>query len=325
MAQDFTLALDSELGRRLSNTPENGWVQLNINRYEEVWTPLDQRPRPSDAPSVGSPRSIIGAWSSMSWDNNRGQLIFFGGGHANYPGNEIYRWDASSLRWHRASLPSEVYRSPNTSAAVYYAVDGLYNAPAAAHTYDSSEFLPIADRFITFGGAAFNTGRYFEKEDGTRTGPYMWDPSRAGANAVGGTEGSQVNPHIYTSVTGGEMWDNRDNLQPPPGEGRPGFGGTYWINGTSAYYEEDGKDVLFLQVSSHLWKYTVNDVNSAATDTYERLTTAPSTPSSGQGAGGYAPDRSNYLRSAGRSYSYWLLDPSGAPVANQRFQPDVEG
>ena len=32
----------------------------------------------------------------------------------------------------------------------------------------------------------------------TKTGPYLWDPSRAGANMVGGTTGSQVVPHILT-------------------------------------------------------------------------------------------------------------------------------
>ena len=140
----------------------------------------------------------------MAWDSNRGALIFYGGGHANYPGNDVYVWRASTLKWERASLPSEVYLAAGT--VLYLAVDGPTYAPIAAHTYDDSEFLPISDRLITFGGAAFNTGHYFDKADGTRTGPYMWDPSKADPNAVGGTAGSQVKPGTYTTVTAGHMW-----------------------------------------------------------------------------------------------------------------------
>lgn len=75
LSESFKLELDSELGRLLTNLPENGWVQLNINEFRDVWTPLDQRPNPP-APSVGGPWGVIEAWSSMAWDSKRGTLIF---------------------------------------------------------------------------------------------------------------------------------------------------------------------------------------------------------------------------------------------------------
>ena len=50
-------------------------------------------------------------------------------------------------------------------------------------------------------------------DDGvTKTGPYLWDPSRADANMVGGLDGSQVAPATYPDVTGGRMWTNRNAI-----------------------------------------------------------------------------------------------------------------
>jgi hypothetical protein len=45
------------------------------------------------------PGSILKAWSSFAWDSNRGDVILWGGGHANYGGNAVYRWrDATQIR-----------------------------------------------------------------------------------------------------------------------------------------------------------------------------------------------------------------------------------
>lgn len=322
LSESFKLELDSELGRLLTNLPENGWVQLNINEFSDVWTPLDQRPKPP-TPSVGGPWAIIEAWSSMAWDSKRGSLIFWGGGHANYPGNEIYRWSASTLGWERASLPSEVINVGSFNN-YFEAIDGIDNAPIAAHTYDNSEYLPIVDRFVTFGGATFNTGRYFEDVDGRRAGPYFWDPSRASANAVGGTQGSQVNPGIFSSITAGNMWENRDNLEPEfSDDHKPGYGGTNWIDGTTAYAEEDGKDVLYIGVGSTLTKYTVHDLSDASKDTYELVGRYIKFPFSFQGAGAFDPIRKVYLRTAGSTFTFWTLENPSRNNENVIFVPQV--
>ncbi len=327
-AGSYQLSLDSELGKRLSNMPENSWVKLSANQFQDAWTPLDQRPKPANVPSVGGPWAVINAWSSMAWDSNRGSLIFWGGGHANYPGNEVYRWNGNTLLWERASLPSDVVRNTQSVfTTLYEAVDGPFAAPISAHTYDNSEFLPLSDRFVTFGGAAFNTGHFFELGTGERTGPYFWDPSRASPNAVGGTLGSQVKPDIYTTVTAGNMWQNRNNLQPAyPGELKPGNGGTEWIDGTSAYAEEGGKDVLYIAVSSQLFRYTVNDLSDPTKDTYQLLGRYIVYPFTGQGAGAFDPYRQLYLRTAGVQFTYWTLDNPGLSNQNVIFTPtDTSG
>ena len=142
-AGTYKLALDSELGKRLSNLPENSWTRLNLNTFQDVWTPLDQRPNPPNVPSVGGPWAVTAAWSSMAWDSNRGILIFWGGGHANYPGNEVYRWNGNTLLWERASLPSEVVRNTQSVfGTLFEAVDGPFAAPASAQSRPAPRHSP---------------------------------------------------------------------------------------------------------------------------------------------------------------------------------------
>ena len=324
VAQNFQLDLRSELGKRLSNLPENGWVRLNLNDYSDAWTPLAQRPTPP-APSVGSPHSIINAWSSMAWDGRRGSLIFWGGGHANYPGNDVYRWQADSLLWERGSLPSDVV-VVDAGQALFETIDGPLKSPIAAHTYDNSEYLPIVDRFITLGGAAFNTGSFFQMADGARTGPYLWDPGKADPNAVGGDPGSQVNPIAFPAVTGANMWENRDNLEPQStGDLKPGSSFLGFIEGATAYGEENGKDVLYIQSGTNLFKYTIHDLAFPALDTYELMGQWWTQPFSGQGAGAYDPDRNIFLRSANGTFTFWRLDSPGPSNFNDNFVPQVQG
>src|SRR5262249_44521284 len=131
--------------QKLTDSSDASWVKLNLNQFVDVWTPAEDRP------FFGSPDRVISAWSSMAWDPNRGDLIFWGGGHANYGGNEVYRWRSSTLSWERASLPSALVQT--SSYPTYETADGVMNAPIASHTYDNQEFLPIVDRFVTLGGA----------------------------------------------------------------------------------------------------------------------------------------------------------------------------
>lgn len=288
----------------LAAAPEEHWVRVNTNHFRDVWTPFLQRANGGNK----LPDAVVGAWSSMAWDSARGDLLFWGGGHANYPGNEIYRWRSSTLEWERASLPSEV---KNISGSRFEAIDGYLNAPISSHTYDNSEYLPIVDRFIVFGGAAFNTGGGFVRTDGvTPTGPYLWDPSKADANKVGGTTGSHVNPDLFPNVVGGEMWDNRDN--------RPNVN---LVNGTSAYAEEDGKDVLYIG-RTELWKYTIHDINDPSRDTHEQVGRTWE-PFGGDGAGAYSPDLEVFVRTARNKFVMWDLENAGPDNLNASFVPQV--
>ena len=86
----------------LAATPEGGWVQVNTNNFSDAW--------PSQAEGVpnSNPAAVVHAWSSFAWDSSRGNLQLFGGGHANYAGNEMYIWQGTDGSWTRGSLPSRM-------------------------------------------------------------------------------------------------------------------------------------------------------------------------------------------------------------------------
>lgn len=303
----------------IAAAPAGSWLKVNVNRFEDVWTPPLQRAQVNGAP-FGEPRKIIAAWSSMTWDPNRRQLIIWGGGHANYAGNDVYRFDVATLRWQRASLPSAVYARFDDRR--YYAVDGPFNAPISSHTYDNQEFLTLLDRFITFGGASYNAGKIFLLDDGeTATGPYLWDPSRAGANMVGGSSGSQVNKAIFPGVTGAHMWMNRDSIVTNGvGSNRPGS----FVNGTSAYAFEQGNESVLVsespQTGGDLFRYRIVDVDQPALDRWDLV--GPGQRSySDQGAGAFDPVRKLYLRTARFGTGYGIVmwnvatpGPSNLPI-----------
>ena len=131
------------------------------------------------APARGSPR---GAARRLHPGTN--WLFVWGGGHADYGGNEVYAFDLETLRWERLSDPAPTDRERTDSYA-----DG---SPRSRHTYDYLEFVPSAKRLISFGGAALypsgsvSTRRISEFDRGSR----RWVTGRradvpAGGNMIG--------------------------------------------------------------------------------------------------------------------------------------------
>ena len=226
--------------------PVGSWAKVNQNVFQSVWTPEDLRPLTLGL--ISDPGHLISAWSGFAWDANRGDLMIFGGGHANYSGNDIYRWRSSTLMWERASLPSEV--TLVSAPLLFNAIDGPNAAPIAAHTYQNNVFLPIADRFMTWGGASYNVGGAFTMPDENNpgqfrlTGPYLFDPAKADANKVGGTTGSHVQRVApYPNILGAGMWENRDIYKNvAPGSPKPGT----FVNGCVTYAKEGGHDVVYV-------------------------------------------------------------------------------
>jgi hypothetical protein len=300
----------------VASIPEGSWAKVNLNLFSDVWTPPDLRPGFYGSP----PARIIGAWSSFAWDPNRGDLIIFGGGHANYSGNDVYRWRGSTRRWQRASLPSEV-KQPDTGVATFFTVDGPDRAPISSHTYDNNVFLPLVDRFVVFGGAAFNDGGTFTLPTSAttkrRTGPYFFDPSLANGNKVGGSQGSHVQrtgPH--PEVLDGNMWKNRDIYGNIPGS--PVLPDSHG-SGCTAYTAENSKDVVYIvarfprgSANLNLFKYVVNDLNNPALDTMQSVGTFW-TGVTDQTACGYDPVQKVLLRSGtnARPFFYWNLNTPG--------------
>jgi hypothetical protein len=98
-------------------------------------------------PQQGYPPYLIQAWSGGAVDTRRSRLLVWGGGHADYWGNEIYALDLPTL-----SIKRIVEPSPTTSQATCASAlpDGT---PTSRHTYDGLAYIAHADRLFSVDGS----------------------------------------------------------------------------------------------------------------------------------------------------------------------------
>ncbi|MDD5036041.1 MAG: hypothetical protein PHE55_14925 [Methylococcaceae bacterium] len=290
----------SPLLNTIEGMSAGSWAKVNTNKFQDVWTPTQyQLPQP-----LGNNESaIISAWSSFAWDSNRGEAILYGGGHANYPGNEVYVWKSSTLQWERASLPTAIKQVATPTGSSYVTVDNGAS-PLAAHTYDNSVYLSKADRFLTFGGASYNSGSIYAKQDASgalvSTGPYAFDPSRANGNLVGGADGTGVD----STIKGGNMWQNLDIFANQSSSVLP----QQFVNGMADATVENGKDVVYVvgsnQTVNSLYRYEINDINNPSLNTWSLVGTYEPHTLSGLGTGAYDPVHKLFIRT-GDVYNYF--------------------
>lgn len=100
----------------------------------------------------GNCRYVIAAWNGGIADTKMNRLIIWGGGHADYAGNEIYSFDLNPLRIERLNDPSPV----NTSGkCVETLSDGK---PNSRHTYAGLAYIVHANRMFSFGGSLNQCG-----------------------------------------------------------------------------------------------------------------------------------------------------------------------
>ena len=146
-----------------SEAPE-GWSKLDsVNTFNDVAVTREEHAAivaDGSAPFWGGTgsRSAFIAWTSAAFDQQNQTLYFFGGGHSNYGGNEIYSFDLVHKQWSRVSEPSpltipEAHWSKADTIA-YLPEQG----PLSTHTYDNFEWNPVTNTiwYVTdehgFGG-----------------------------------------------------------------------------------------------------------------------------------------------------------------------------
>jgi PKD repeat protein len=314
----------------IATAPPGSWVNLSTNSISDVWTPWPLRPNDDWTPS-----SVIDSWGGMAWDSTRKKLFVKGGGHANYPGNEVYSWDATSGLWSRASLPSTLVPVNHPSAPLsQMPIDGaVKGAPNSCHEYSSPAYLPVADRIVFFCGGGFNGGltNIFQRTDGSAfyPGPFFFDPAKADPWKVGGTQGSHVKRDpLYSdpnSIAAGNMWQGREVWGALPIGDGPAF-----LNSTSAYRKENGQDVLYVAASNgngssalFLHRYVVPSQANPGADSWTRVGAYWNGYADGQGAGVIHPELNLFIRSTGSGSQFmsWSLDP--AKMANLSSNQDT--
>lgn len=95
-------------------------------------------------------QNVIAAWSGGIADIKRNRLIFWGGGHSDYAGNEVYALDLNALKMLRLNNPSIPFGF-NTETNP----DGL---PSSRHTYGGLSYVPSADKMFAHGGGLYGDG-----------------------------------------------------------------------------------------------------------------------------------------------------------------------
>lgn len=126
-----------EVYEAVANLLPGQWYEVPNTRVEDL------APSP---PPEGEIDGIFKGWGGAAYDTARDRLYVWGGGHANYAGNEVYGFDMKELYWSRLTDPS-----PYPASGVLHA-DG---APMARHTYDTLAYLPTIDRMIVPGGGGY--------------------------------------------------------------------------------------------------------------------------------------------------------------------------
>ncbi len=291
----------------LQSAQAGAWIRVDGN-FEEVKAPVDL------VPNRGNPSKIIDAWGAMAYNPAAGDIMITGGGHANYRGNDVYAFSILDLEWRRLSLPSDVVADPDRPPR-FETVDGPEDSPISSHLYDGLAYLQVADRMLSFGGAAFNDASYYTIEDPVtgelrRTGPYTFDPNKADGNKVGGLDFSGVDP----TIEGTQAWENRDSVYRLE---QAGFNGGF--AGTSSHaFVEDGKDVILFKPQQppapSLWKLTINDPDNPDADTYELVGLA-GVGSGAVGGGSYDPGRQYYLQVQDTVLVLWDLSSDSLAVS----------
>lgn len=145
----FQGAIYSHANFFTSGLAQNTWYRVPFSNMTRV-LPI---PTPDPVESTGS--VVMSTWSGAAFDSTNDRLIVWGGGHADYAGNEVYIFDLNSLTWTRFNDPTyTVSANVGDEAIGYYRdVNGNidYQQPRARHTYNSLEYYPSQNKFLAFG------------------------------------------------------------------------------------------------------------------------------------------------------------------------------
>ena len=114
-----------------------GWYQI----------PNTQQAPVCPADTTGC-QNVIAAWGSGIADTKRNRLVFWGGGHGDYGGNEVYALDLNTLQMLRLNNHSPL----NTGSCIETLSDGN---PNARHSYDDLAYIASADQMFSYTGALY--------------------------------------------------------------------------------------------------------------------------------------------------------------------------
>lgn len=149
VSNQFSVTVQSSVPSWVPGLTLNAWTTLgNVNTFQAV-----------KAPNIGQGNAdgVFTAWGGAALatgQGSHGSFVHWNGGHTDYYGNEVYRFDLSTLTWSRLN---ETSPSPFSSTSW---PDGLRNDgnPAVPHTYYFVGYRPNGNQFYTTRRETTNAG-----------------------------------------------------------------------------------------------------------------------------------------------------------------------
>lgn len=142
-----------DLSALLAHRPAPGhWAEIPATSARSVLLPRDQAPL--DGGVMGSD-AAIDAYSGAAWDGGR-FWYFHGGGHTDYSGNEVYRFDLERLAWERLTMPTALAPDPTDPPCPRQLATDTAGRPAdpaaprSTHTYDG---MAVIDGILYVAGS----------------------------------------------------------------------------------------------------------------------------------------------------------------------------
>ena len=137
-----------------------GWFEVP-NTYIEPICPADPEIHGADGC-----KGAISAWSGGVADTTKNRLLFTGGGHQNYWGNEVYALDLNSAsasfltvsHINNPTLPAGGVPSCTDDWGSPSAIPPIPSAPAARETYGDLAYMSKVNEMWLFGGALGTSG-----------------------------------------------------------------------------------------------------------------------------------------------------------------------
>lgn len=249
----------------VDSIPLHTWVAVNTTRYLDAQMPAGDRPY--GAPNAYDHVKILIPWSSVAWDYDHARLYVWGGGHANYTGNQLYIWHGDTGEWELACLPSAL----DLTNSNWFIIDG--KAPQSSHTYHNNIWLKYNNMFATFGGASLPSGGPPLEYNGgatRRVAPWLYDLTKIDSTKVGGSGGSGMNP----ARLGLNAWQHRRDKVPTGMAGTNAYPIDYQqhTSGTTVTIHKDGKDYAVMTMDNasgfpYWYRYEFGDVRAGENDT----------------------------------------------------------
>ena len=149
-AQSASASATTQAGTGGGTIPSSlGWFQIPNTAYQGIC--------PSDPTIQGQTgcSAVVDAWAGGVGDTTRNWLVFTGGGHHDYFGNEVYALDLNALAIKRLDNPSSIGSLNFNLQSSEALPDGT---PSARHTYGGITYVPTNDLVYMYGGGISGIG-----------------------------------------------------------------------------------------------------------------------------------------------------------------------